>query len=91
MGVGVGARGDELQDKKKENLEASILVHRWYRNVIQRIHAYRWQQGGREDRLEGRQEGREDRQEGEDPHQEKELYSRKDKDSLKRYCGGSML
>ena len=70
----------ELQDKKKENLEASILVHRRYRNVIQRIRAYRWQQhGGREDQLEGWQEGREDQWEREDrqdleaPHQEKEL------------------
>ena len=32
--MGVGARGEELQDKKKENLEASILIHRRYRNVI---------------------------------------------------------
>ena len=60
MGVGVRARGEELQDKKKENLEASIHLHRRYRNVIQRIHAYRWQQQGREeeDRREDRREDR---------------------------------
>ena len=45
--MGVGVREEELQDKKKENLEASILVYRRYRNVIQRIHAYR--EGGLED------------------------------------------
>ena len=63
----------ELQDKKKENLEASILVHRRYRNVIQRIHAYRWQQQGREgeDRREAEdRREEEDRWEAEAPHQE---------------------
>ena len=46
-----------------------LYIHRWYRDVIQRIHAYRWQQQGREgreDRREGEGEDRrEDRREGE--------------------------
>ena len=76
MGVRVGARGEELQDNKKNYLEASILVHRWYRNVIQRIHAYRWQQQGREgeDRREGwegRREDWEDRRKGRDGREDR--------------------
>ena len=101
MGVG------ELQDKKKENVEASILVHRWYRDVIQRIHVYRWQQQGREGRegrregREGRErrregrregrEGREDRREGV-PHQlELQQIEKILRIVSKRYCRGSML
>ena len=103
MGVSVGAREEELQDKKKENLEASILVHRRYRNVIQHIHAYRWQHQG--DGLEDRREG-EDQREGEDRGGRGPVggggpvggrgpspggaVAEKIKDSLKRYCGDSM-
>ena len=65
----------ELQDKKKENLEASILVHRRYRNVIQRIHAYCWQQQGREG--EDQREG-EDLREAEDRREVEDRWEAED-------------
>ena len=58
---------------RRKKLEISILVHRRYRNAIQRIHAYHWQQQG--DWQEGRENWREgeDQREEEAPHQKKEL------------------
>ena len=51
-------------------------AHRWYRNVIQRIHAYHWQQQGWEG--EDQREGREDRREGWEDRREGEGRDRRE-------------
>ena len=63
LGTGSGG-GEKLQDKREDNHEVYMQnVIEWYRNVIQRMHAYHWQQswcrglglgGGEAARQEGR-------------------------------------